>query len=41
MYEFKVDIDKKEYNKFIENYSCAPITQDYRWAKVKKDWDST
>ena len=41
MYEFKVDIDNKEYNKFIENYSCAPITQDYRWASVKKDWDST
>ena len=41
MYEFKVDIDKNEYIKFIENYSCAPITQDYRWALVKKDWDST
>lgn len=41
MYEFKVDIDKKEYNKFIESFSCAPITQDYRWALVKKDWDST
>ena len=41
MYEFKVDIEKKEYIKFIEDFSCAPITQDYRWAKVKKDWDST
>lgn len=41
MYEFKVDIENKEYIKFIENYSCAPITQDYRWASVKKDWDST
>lgn len=41
MYEFKVDIDSKEYNKFISNYSMAPITQDYRWANVKSDWDNT
>ncbi len=41
MYEFKVDISTDEYNKFIKNYSCAPITQDYRWSEVKKDWDST
>lgn len=41
MYKFKVDIDKKEYNKFIESFSCAPITQDYRWASVKSDWKST
>jgi len=41
MYEFKINIDRKEYNKFISNYSMAPITQDERWAKVKSDWDST
>lgn len=41
MYKFKVDIDKKEYNKFISNYSMAPITQDYRWANVKSDWGNT
>lgn len=41
MYEFKVDVSVDEYNKFIENYSCAPITQDYRWSEVKKDWGST
>ena len=41
MYKFKVDIDKKENNKFISNYSMAPITQDYRWANVKSDWDNT
>ena len=41
MYKFKVDIDKKEYNSFIEKYSGAPITQDYRWASVKSDWDNT
>lgn len=41
MYKFKIDIDKKEYNKFIENYSKAPITQDYRWALVKNNWESS
>ncbi len=41
MYSFKTDIDIKEYNKFIINYSMAPITQDYRWANVKSDWDNT
>lgn len=41
MYVFKVDIGKKEYNKFIENYSMAPITQDYRWALVKNNWESS
>ena len=41
MYKFKVDIDKKEYNEFIENFSMAPITQDTRWKNVKSSWDST
>lgn len=41
MYKFKVDIGKEEYNKFISKYSMAPITQDYRWANVKKDWEHT
>ena len=41
MYEFKVDIDIDEYNKYIESYSMAPITQDERWRYVKSDWDSS
>lgn len=41
MYEFKIDISIDEYNKFINNFSKAPITQDYRWASVKSDWDNT
>lgn len=41
MYEFKVDISCDEYNSFVTNYSCAPITQDYRWANVKEGWDHT
>lgn len=41
MYKFKTNIDVEEYNKFINNYSMAPITQDYRWAKIKNNWSST
>lgn len=41
MYEFKENISKEEYIEFTINYSCCPITQDYRWSKVKSDWDST
>ena len=41
MYNFKVDISINEYNKFISEFSMAPITQDYRWASVKNDWDNT
>ncbi len=41
MYEFKTNIDKEEYNKFISNYSMAPITQDIRWANVKNNWEHT
>lgn len=41
MYKFKENISIDEYNKFISNFSGAPITQDYRWSKVKSDWDNT
>lgn len=41
MYEFKENISKEEYIEFTNNYSCCPITQDYRWSKVKSDWDNT
>lgn len=41
MYKFRVDISEKEYNKFVSVFSMAPITQDYRWASVKNDWNHT
>ena len=34
-------VSGEEYIKFTSQYSKAPITQDYRWAKVKKDWGHT
>jgi serine/alanine adding enzyme len=41
MYKFSSNISVDDYNKFISNYSMAPITQDYRWANVKNNWDNT
>lgn len=41
MYKFKVGIDTNQYKEFLENFSKAPITQDYRWAEVKNNWGNT
>lgn len=40
MYEFKTNVSVDEYNKFVDNFSMAPITQDYRWSKIKDNWNS-
>lgn len=40
MYKFSTDISKNEYELFIKNFSKAPITQDYKWANVKHNWDN-
>ncbi len=41
MYTFKDRINIDEYKKFYEQYSKAPIMQDYAWTIVKDNWDST
>jgi serine/alanine adding enzyme len=41
MYKFSNDVSIKEYELFLKKYSGVPITQDYRWAKVKDNWDNT
>ena len=40
MYTFTSNLDKKEYNKFVENYSMVSFMQEYEWANVKTNWDS-
>ena len=40
MYEFKTNVSVEEYNKFVDNFSMASITQDYRWDKIKNNWNS-
>lgn len=38
MYTFKSNIDTKEYDNYINNYSTASFMQDRRWAKVKNNF---
>ena len=40
MYTFTDNLDKKEYNKFVENYSMASMMQEYNWANIKDNWKS-
>lgn len=41
MYKFIDNLDEKEYDEFVRNYSMASFMQDYNWSYVKKDsWSS-
>ncbi len=40
MYTFTKNLEKEEYDKFIENYSMASFMQEYNWANVKNNWQS-
>ena len=38
MYTFTNNLDKKEYDEFISNYSMASFMQEYNWANIKDNW---
>ena len=38
MYTFTSNLDKKEYDKFVENYSMASFMQEYNWSNIKDNW---
>ncbi len=38
MYEFTSNLNKEEYDKFVESYSMASIMQEYNWANIKSNW---
>ena len=38
MYKFTSNLSKKEYDKFVENYSMASFMQEYEWANIKDNW---
>lgn len=38
MYSFTNKLDKKEYDKFVENYSMASFMQEYEWSNIKSNW---
>lgn len=40
MYTFTDNLNKEEYDKFVENYSMASIMQEYNWANIKDNWKS-
>ena len=39
MYSFTSNLNKKEYNDFIKNYSMASFMQEYNWANIKSEWN--
>ena len=38
MYKFTSNLNKKEYDSFVENYSMASFMQEYNWANIKDNW---
>lgn len=38
-YQFKVDIDEKEYDEFVRNFPSTSFMQTPAWSKVKTAWD--
>ena len=38
MYTFTNNLSKKEYDKFVENYSMASFMQEYNWSNIKDNW---
>lgn len=40
MYTFTSNLQKDEYDKFVENYSMASFMQEYNWANIKDNWKS-
>lgn len=40
MYTFKVNIDKKEHDTFVEAHPLCNLLQSSSWAKVKENWDN-
>lgn len=38
MYTFTSNLEKKEYDKFVENYPMASFMQQYNWSNIKDNW---
>ena len=36
IYHFEINIQKDEYNAFVENHPYCNLLQSYQWADVKK-----
>jgi len=38
MYELNNNLNKKEYDSFVSNYSMVSFMQEYNWANIKDNW---
>ena len=38
-YTFAINIEKNEFNEFVENHEYCNLLQGYEWAKIKSNWD--
>ena len=38
MYTFNNNLNKEEYDAFVENYSMASFMQEYNWSNIKDNW---
>ena len=38
MYKFTSNLQKEEYDAFVENYSMASFMQEYNWSNIKDNW---
>ena len=38
-YRFELNVEKKEFNHFVENHEYCNLLQSYQWANVKQNWD--
>ncbi|MDD7280561.1 peptidoglycan bridge formation glycyltransferase FemA/FemB family protein [Floccifex sp.] len=39
MYQFKINVEKEEFNQFVENHEYCNLLQSYQWANIKQYWD--
>lgn len=39
MYKFTSNLNQKEYDTFVSNYSMASFMQEYNWANIKDNWE--
>ncbi len=38
-YRFELNVEKDEFNQFVENHEYCNLLQSYQWANVKQNWD--
>ena len=39
MYDFKININKNEYDAFVKSHEYCNLLQSYDWSKIKNNWD--